>query len=53
MGVHVSNIIGICTGGVFSPATDTRDIQNRIIKIIKEMDEWDFPTDLGEHGEYL
>ncbi len=42
----VSNMIGIRTGGVFSGASDMTEIKSRIIGIVKEMDEGEFPTDI-------
>ena len=48
MGHYVSNMIGIRSGGVFSGRTDMPDIYSRISKIVKEMDEGEFPTDIDD-----
>lgn len=49
MGYYISNIIAIRTGGVFSGATDTKDVKKRISKIIIEMrKDKTFCPDLGD-----
>lgn len=52
MGHHISHMIGIRTGGVFSGQTDIDDMKERITKIVLEMRETDDDPDLGgEDGD--
>ena len=48
MGYYVSNIIGIRTGGVFSPTVDIEDMKGRVANIVAEMRDGDHRTDIED-----
>lgn len=52
MGYYISHIIGMRVGGIFSGATDTEDIKDRIKRIVLEMRGTENNPDLGgEDGD--